>query len=328
MKFSQIPVILSILGALISCSNADDGCDYSAVTIDRFDLTAARYAAMPPSEMDSVLAYYAPVLTFFRRTVGIDDADSVVMSQYALSPAMSVFGPDVVNRLPDLSREEQAIGGVFGRMALELPDIEVPKRVYGIVSPYNQSVVVMDSVVMIALNHYLGADYPGYAGYVDDYLKPLKESDRIPMDVAESLVRIHCPYKGGDGATALSRILYEGAVVEALMRVVPGATLAGVLGYDAGAMQWAEANERKAWSELVSRELLYSIDPMVADRLVTPAPSTSILTPDAPGRLGRFIGYRIVRDYLSQHPETSLGKLLSEDFYGAARTLVDAKYKP
>lgn len=327
MRFFQISVMFFAMAVLLSCG-ADDSRAYSAVPVDRFDLAASGYGSMSPAEKDSALVRYAPVLTFLRSTGGFDDADSVLMSQYAASPALTVFGPDVVRRLPDLSREELAIGGVFGRMAQEMPGMAVPVHVYGIITPYNQSVVVMDSVVIIGLNHYLGADYPGYVGYVDDYLKPLKVPGRIPVDVAESLIRIHSPYKGGDRATALSRILYEGAVVEALMRVVPDATVADVLGYDTESMRWAEANERKAWSELASRELLYSIDPMVADRLVAPAPTTSILTPDAPGRLGRFIGYRIVRGYLSQHPDTSLADLLSADFYGSPRTLVEADYRP
>ena len=45
-----------------------------------------------------------------------------------------------------------------------------------------------------------------------------------------------------------------------------------------------------------------------------------------PGRVGRFIGYRIVQAYLTRHPETKLNELLSPTFYTSSMTLPDSGY--
>ena len=123
-------------------------------------------------------------------------------------------------------------------------------------------------------------------------------------------------------------MLYEGALLYAMLQTIPEATDREVLGYDTAQMQWAIDNEAQIWRELASRGYLYSVDPMVIDRLIVPAPSTSILTPDSPGRIGRFTGLRIVESYMADNPETDLGFLLSKKFYGDPGSLLKAAYSP
>ncbi len=247
---------------------------------------------------------------------------------YASSQAVRVFGPDVRRILPDLSEEERQIGIAFGRLAAMDSTLFLPDKIYGVVTPYSQSVMLIDSIIFVGLNHYLGADYAGYEGF-ENYKRIRKVPQRMAYDVVEALVRSRYPYGVPyDKATALSRMQYEGAILYVMKHCFPGITYQELLGYSDSEMTWAEDNERRIWQELAGRELLYSTDPSVSAKLVNPSANTNIINPSAPGMTGRYVGYRIVEKYVENHPEIHLTELLRPAFYSSAETLKNSGYRP
>ena len=149
---------------------------------------------------------------------------------------------------------------------------------------------------------------------------------RMPISMAETLVRGLYPYRDeSDGySIVLSRLLYEGAVVEAVMQLC-GLSEQQVLGYDDEAMAWASDNEKRVWETMAERKMIFSTDPQLAAMLVSPAPFTSAINPNSPGAIGRFIGHRIVTSYLDRRA-TSLSELLSSDFYTSQNSLFESGY--
>ena len=79
---------------------------------------------------------------------------------------------------------------------------------------------------------------------------------------------------------------------------------------------------------LITKRLLFSTDRAIADRLVKPAPATSVIGPEVPGRAGRYIGYRIVDSYVRHNNDITPRQLLSSDFYNSRNTLVNSEYSP
>ncbi len=238
-----------------------------------------------------------------------------------------MFTPAVRERITDLKAQEQSLGDIRGRMSSLLPGVTFPAHVYAVEWPYNQSLALFnDSVLLIALNHYLGEDFEGYGGF-EQYRRRLKTLDRLPYDVAEALIRSSYPYSDS-ASTVASRLFYEGAVAKAVEAVVAGSKDADVLGYDDAQMEWARTNERRAWESLVGHQLLFSSSDMDMTRLFDPSPATSIIHSEAPGRLGRYIGLRMVESLLRQESSLTPEQLLTPGFYTSEDALKRAKYMP
>lgn len=296
------------------------------VIIERFDRAVMDYDSLDRHGRDSIVKVYAPVLLFEGSDGGDIPVDDL-MAALRASSTQKVFGPDVERYLPDLSAIETSLGQLRANMARELPSLQFPRHVYGILTPYAQSIVaVADTSLLVGLNHYLGVTYPGYQGYVQDYMLRFKVPGRVAYDVAEALLSLRYPYHSSDGSTLLSRMLYDGAILAAMLRVVPGSTLQSVMGYDDDQMRWAADNEKAVWSELARRQLLYSTDPSVAARLLAPAPSSAILTPDAPGRICRYMGCRLIESYLRRNPESSPERFLADSLWLSSSTLRQSGY--
>lgn len=311
MRF--IPILMSGL-LLTACGN---GRYESATPIVRIDTLSSAGA------VDFKAAAGALRLVYGESSM----SDAGIIEGYRQSDATRFFQPDVDSLLSDIGAEETLLGRGLANTRLMLPSASVPSRVYGYVTPYMQSVVIADSVMLIGLNHYLGADYPGYERF-EDYKRMMKIASRMPYDAVEAVIYTSFPYSRSSEPTALSRMLYEGAVVYAAQRIFPDAELGDLLGFTSAQMAWANDNEANLWRTLAEKQLLYSVDPLVTSKLVSPSPATTIIHPDAPGRIGRYIGYRIVLAYMKRHESTSLEQLLSPDFYNSQTALLNAGYTP
>ncbi len=254
------------------------------------------------------------------------DADSG-LHEYSESPAVRIFTPDVLAEYPDLAGLPRSLGGVESGIEGLFPDVHA-HEFYTAISPYSQSIYIYaDTMVFIALNHYLGVDYPGYAGRFNEYERQMKTRERIPYDVAEAIIATLKPFEGDStGVTVASRLLYEGALLASVRTVVPGADDSLVLGFTPQQWQWALDHEAEMWKALLGRGMLYSVSPTDAARLFSPSPSTGVLHRDAPGRMGRFLGLRIVDSYLDNNPGTTLSQMLSPSFYNDSRTIFKSGY--
>lgn len=243
------------------------------------------------------------------------------------SAAFKIFYADVMERLPISDRQtlEKSLSRVSQKFKEGFP--KVPDYCYyEVISPYAQTIMTSDSMMFIAVNHYLGEDYEAYRG-MEDYVKRVKIPTHIPYDVVEAALSIAYPYEPSSDATLLNRLLYEGAMVNAILEVT-GGDITSLNGWDESQLRLLKDNEKNAWQTLIGYDYLYSTDRSLASKLFSPAPSTGLLSPDAPGRAGRFVGYKIVRSYIDNNPGITSAELLSPKFYNDPQTLSKAKYNP
>ena len=110
--------------------------------------------------------------------------------------------------------------------------------------------------------------------------------------------------------------------------MVKNASLADALGYTEEQLQWLENNEKEIWNKMLGAKMVFDVSETLVEKFVSPAPFTSPLTPESPGRAGRFIGYELVKAYLKDNPKASLTDLLNPDFYNQANPLAVISYHP
>ena len=109
---------------------------------------------------------------------------------------------------------------------------------------------------------------------------------------------------------------------------MPFHTDAQKITYSEDQLQWARLNEEPMWRHFIEEELLYSTDNKLNQRFLDPAPFSKFgleLDSESPGRLGRYIGWQIVRSFMAKNDNISLNQLLgmpAEDIFKGSN------YKP
>ncbi len=294
---------LCALGLLMVWACTDKPAE--PVEVGRLDIEMRDMAACDTPE---VSAANLPGAMLMFRAMGYDSISPELLQWWSTGSAVKIFQPDVDSVYSDIMPLQKQLASIMAsarKNGLDLPAM----KFYSIVWGKPQPLLREDNVMLIALNHYLGEDYPGYSHW-ESYRRTGKTPEMLPYDVAAALAATQQPMSETSAPALIDWLLYEGALVEARMRLVDDADLATALGYTPDQLRWCESNYDDMMREIASRRMLYDTDPVLIDRMLAPAPASPLLANQAPGRVGRYIGYRLVRDYIKKHPSASLSDLL------------------
>lgn len=313
MKRCAIIICVLAMLAAISCKRQTATYDGSSARVVPLYSLLRDYSILSDSARSELLEM--PELAAFIKTVSDLPLDSDIVYSWSQSAAVTVFTPAVDSVFTDTATVSRAIGCILSRakeQGIALSQRRFATVVYGRV----ESVLFVDSVMLVALNHYLGADYPGYSHW-PEYMRAVKNPETLPCDLAEALVATEYPYTAKDGdATLMSKMLYYGVLAH-VRQQLGNTTAAVALGYSADQMAWLEDNEEAIWTSIVADKLLYDTSSSLSDRMLLPSPTVNIVRPASPGRVGRYIGYKLVERYLKKHPETLLSTLLLPEYYNS-----------
>jgi len=284
------------------------------LNIERFDQL---FATSTPSNLPALKQNY-PFL-FSKRY-----ADSVWVQRMS-DPIQQLQNKAVDSVFEDFSRTESEIFNFYQHLKYYNKALKTP-RLITVLSDvdYRNKVVVTDSIVLIALDTYLGAEHEFYASFYD-YIKQNLNKDQIVSDLATAYAEqlIYQPKR----ATFLEEMIYFGKQLYLKDLLIPFKDNNQKIGYSSAQYEWAEENEFYIWQYFVEKELLYETDRKLLSRFIIPAPFSRFnleLDSESPGRLGQYIGWQIVKSYM-ENKETPLLQMLQME---ATEIFNNAKFKP
>ena len=288
-----------------------------AAKIVRLDTALTGYSALSDEARKELLQ--RPELALLMQTMG-DTLTEASLAAFAQSRVVGMFGTAAKDVFPGEIEAVTAAGnGVLNGLGVKTPEL------VGVVLPYQQSIIFCgDSVAFVSLNHWLGANHPAYNGFAE-YVKRTKTPAHMPIDIAEALIANTFPY--GEQETLLSRLIYEGALMDAITQTT-GADVKTVLGWTDDELAAAQKGERYSWETLVRRKMLYDKDVDLQERLVRPAPNSGVISPDLPGSMGRFIGYQLEQSLLKNESSLTLKDIFEKKLYLQQETLSQSRYAP
>lgn len=224
---------------------------------------------------------------YFRNGINSFLQDSTIAQLYA----------DTENSFTNLSYEEQQLSALTARYLTLFPNLPIPVF-QAHISGLNQSVVTVDSLVSISLDCYLGKNYPLYNRRYNSYELSLHDRSRIVPDAGEVLLRNALPVPRIE--TLLDVMIYEGKILYLLAGLLDNNETTLLTGYTPDEAQWCANNEKEIWNTIVGNNHLFAADNMTMRKYIAPAPFTAPLTQDAPGRIGRWVGWRIIEHYVDK----------------------------
>jgi hypothetical protein len=206
------------------------------------------------------------------------------------------------------------------------PEKPIP-QVTTLVSEYSVDAFTYgDSLCGIGLDLFLGENYPAYNPEIfPAYIRRQFQRDYIALRLAKAVAQ----NAFGDippGNRLLDMMLYNGKMLYIVDCLLPELPDSMKMGYTRAQLEGCEANEPAVWARLLTQKLLYSSDFETFKKLVTPSPNAPVVFQEAPGEVGNWLGWQIVKAYMKRYPETTMDALLK--MQDAQKFLEQAKYKP
>lgn len=212
----------------------------------------------------------------------------------------------------------------FKRFHYFFPQLAVPK-VKTFFSAFNYSTITDDSLLAIGLDNYLGGDFEIYPQIgIPEY--KFEKFDREFMVTDAMKAWLTTEFEESGTKNMLEQMIAQGKIIYLLEVFFPKLPPHQKFNYVEEELTWCEKNEGDIWFHLVDMELLYTNESFKIRKYLGDAPFISGFPEGSPGRVGQWVGYKIVKSYVENHPEMELNELMKEE--NAAQLLQQSKYKP
>ena len=311
--------VLVILISLHSCKNETGVSeDVSKIqlnlTVQRFD---REFAEAKPGDIPKLKQKF-PYL--FPKQY----SDSVWIAKLKDTLQNEIFS-EVNKTFPNFDKETEDLELFFKHVVYYFPKYRTPE-VITVISDvdYSNRVILADTLLLIGLDNYLGKGHKFYGG-IEQYIAAGLDKTFLISDVASAFGKTKLRFPSD--RTFLAQMIYYGKELYLKDKLMPLATDAQKIVYTPEEMEWAQANEEQIWRYFIEREILYSTDNMLAPRFLDPAPFSKFrleLDNESPGRLGRYMGWQIVRAFMNNN-DVKLNQLLD---LSADEIFKKSNYKP
>ena len=249
-----------------------------------------------------------------------------VMDELVHHQAMVKLNDTIQLVFKDFSKYEQDLNLIIKNYRYYFSDKATP-RLVTYTAQFGPKSFYYRSFLGVGLDLYLGENYPYYAsmGFPNFIIKRLKPQ-YLTSDAAFNITQDLKEEPLKQGATLLDMMIYYGKIYYIASYLLPQKDIKDFFYYSDGDWQWCVDNEKDIWSFFIDGEWLYDNSYMNYAKMIQDGPTTLGMPEGAPDRVGRWVGYQIVKKYMEKFPSTTFTELL--EINSGQEILTKSKYKP
>lgn len=293
---------------------------------DVFNLDTANIKVSDKKLQSKYGHFYSSFITRIVNNGGQYDSSYLVrMKQFISDRDMREAYADCQKTYPDTDFLNEQFTELFKHFNYYFPDKKLPK-ITTMMSGFNYSVVLLDNTLAIGLEMYLGSNNKFYQMLALPHYKTMfMNKENIIPDATRAWMITEFPYNMNKN-DFLSEITYMGKIMYLTDALLPNVHDSLKIQYSEQQLDYCIQNEFNVWSYFAAQKLLYNTNQAEIMKFTSEGPFTSAFSKEAPPRIGYWIGWQIVRQFMKNNPEISIEQLMKDR--DAQKILNKAKYKP
>lgn len=239
-------------------------------------------------------------------------------------PHIDTLYQEVQAAFSDISDVEAQFEAAFRHIKYYYPDFHVPE-IQTIVTGFGRDMYISDSVIIVGLDYYIGEGATYRPIDLPEYILRRYEREYI---VPSCVLLLSGKYNNinVEDHTMLADMIFYGKAYYFASHVLPGVPDSVLIGYERESLNDVRENQQIVWAHFVQNELLYETSHFVKMKYLDERPKTLEIGNKAPGRIGVWLGWEIVKQYMREHPEERLPGLM--ETADAQQIFMKSKYKP
>ena len=277
-------------------------------------------------QLDSQFKEFLPIYTSEILNIELNDAVAVRTSlvRFLKDSTYSKVNTNTIETFQDISDIEIKVSDAFTYIHTYFPEVTLPE-IYFFVSGFNRSVLLSDKFLAIGTDMYLGSDYPIYKDLTYKYLIYNMRREAVAPDLVSATLFRMFPMNSSN-ERLLDNMIFRGKIMYLQSVFMPNEKPETLMGYTPAQWEWSIANEKGIWAAIVDQKNLFSTNMQLIRKYMNEAPFTGPISQDSPGRLGTWIGWRIVDSYMKNNKAVVLKDLMDET--NSQKILENSGYRP
>jgi hypothetical protein len=229
----------------------------------------------------------------------------------------------------DVNKLQTELQELFSHIKYYYPKFNSPKvYLFSSALQMAQDPIIYDEksgFLFVDITGFMGdgnANYKGLEQYFQKSMNPGNIVPKVSQIFAENIVTASSQQKFVD------QLILNGKIMTLQDAFLPNFPDYLKMNYTKKQYDWAVTNEANIWNYFVESNLIFSDDPRLVERFISPGPFSKFYTEidnESSPQIGIFTGWQICKSYLKQNPETKLLDFLKMD----AQTIFNKSgYKP
>ncbi|MDE3255501.1 MAG: hypothetical protein KGN97_05935 [Bacteroidota bacterium] len=236
----------------------------------------------------------------------------------------------ILQRYPSTNTIDEELINAFQNHKKLFPSFKIPQVIYFNSNLNNWGAITyqdsLHSFVGIGLDMFLGSQFPYYASIgVPSYASAFYTAEFIPVAVMKALYLDLAT--ASSKASSLAEIMIEKGIEQCYLEsVLPNTSAALRLLYTDAQWEWCEQEEASIYNYFIKENLLYEKNRNLIVNYIQEGPTTIGMPAESPGNITAYLGYKIVKAYLSKYPKTTIQQLITSK--NKLTILTSAGYNP
>lgn len=209
---------------------------------------------------------------------------------------------DIRSKFQDLTVYKEQITSGFKHLNYYFTDGKLPRNIVFMNSLFQSNAFSTHNEIGVGLERYLGytnrivQKLPPETFY--DWMKKGWEEEYLVRDVLCSWIMTHF-IEEQDNSLVESMIQW-GKILYLTEAALPDSDKRIILRYTAQQYEWADKNELLFWKYLVKEKMLFKNSGLEKANFLNEGPYTVGLPENSPDRMGQFIGWKMVRNFMNK----------------------------
>lgn len=321
-------IAILILGA---CSSENERCnlksEYASVSVQP-SISRLDHEMMKLRQTEDVVQFMNAHPSFADNFLGRPDYphDSLLANSLlslVSNPGIDTLYQEIQATFPQ-ERLAKDFTEIFQAIRYYYPDFELP-QVEVAFTGFANDMFVNDSLLILGLDFYLGEEATYRPKSIPEYILRRYSPEHL---MSNSLLFISQKYNLSNQAdrSMLADMVYYGKSLYFIETMLPCTPDSLIIGYTAEEVKDTEENADIIWANFIQNKLIYETDYTMKSKFLGERPKTVEIGNKCPGRIGMWLGWQIVRQYMERNPEVTLPELMADT--NAQKIFEKSRYKP
>jgi gliding motility-associated lipoprotein GldB len=299
------------------------------VTVHRLDQTL--FKAKTAGEINQYLEEYPVFAEKYLKASRYSNREILVnqLLKFNTDRYTDTLHLDVERVFGNFAAIRQEMNNAFRFMKYYFPDFQVPE-VYTVVSGFGAfgfgaDLFLAENMVVVGLDYFAGRQSTYRPPDVPYYILRRYEPEYITPNMLIFLSSVFNAYNNQD-RSLIAEMIYYGKAYAFTKKMMPSAPDSLIIGYTQNELLTCESFQDLIWAHFVEENLFYETSASAKHLYVGERPFVSEIADQCPGRVGRWLGWQIVRKFMNTKPDWPFSQVMEQA--DAKQLFQESKYKP
>lgn len=322
-------IILSSLFLLLSCDEDKEhpNVDHIEVDVKINRIDSLLFVSKSKDEIQSIINENREAFNIYLELDRLphDSALVSILAQRTQDLNIDSFYTQCTEFFGDMHSQKVQLENLYRRIKYYFPDFEGPEiNTFFTAFLTPSDIIVQQDQIVLGLEYFMGMN----AMYLQNdpiyILERYYPQNLVPLFIGLGISNFFNRTERDD-QSLVAEMVYYGKAQYFMEMVSPEMNLQRGLGFSDEQMDYVNKNEEKIWAYFVQNNLLFETNRIETAKYVGERPNTLEISPECPGRIARWLGYKIVKKF-AQKSEISFQELMAES--NAKKIFKESGYNP